>query len=208
MNEEGRIREKGKDGVLLHAGFVWSQPIPSRERMMKVTLWASASAAIVTSPFFLMYLRHSGPLKVDGLNFLVLTTFVLSCAVLVGILVFGFSFPNAASQKAGVSFSSVGEIWVTRKRKVFDDYDRLRPVCLKYGTDEVASIELAPMKNVSGGHYRHGSKDGFAAYDVWLHFLSGEQFCVGEYLTEDQALVIVEELKLARREMRYSASVA
>lgn len=209
MNEEGPIRTKNSDGSLAHAGFVWSQPIKARGKIFVIAVVTCAATAALTSALIILYIKQTAWPKFDTAHLFVLTPFALGWVLLLALLVFGFLFRPIGREKAGVSFSSLGEIWVTRRRKLFDKYDSLRAMCLKYGTDEIASIELASMKTIRGGHYIHGdSTHRYPAYDIWLHFASGERFYVAEFLTESEGLVIVEQLKLARREMRLATSAA
>lgn len=197
-----RIRNKDQDGVLLHAGFSWTQPILLREKIYVAALWTSSCAAMVTGPFFYKYLTWTGPYQGNFLNSVVLTTFVVSACVFVAATVLTFTCPMWASHQAAVAFSADDSIWVTERRRIFQSYARMEWWCLSRKASDVTSIEITTVRNNGGGHYRHGGKDGYLAHDVFIQFGSGERLYVAECLDEQDAHIVAAQLKIAHREMQ------
>lgn len=209
MNIERQlIRDKAMDGVLRHAGFRWRQPLPWRETVILRAICTCASAALLTLPIFIMYVKHDGPLKVEGINFLVLATFYVSVFGMVVLSISAYVFRDMTDEQAAVSFSSSDEVWVTRHRRIFNKYATVEWWCLPRRASEVTSIERIPVRNNGGSHYRHGGEDGYLACDVCVYFSTGERLLVGECLTEDDASIVVAQLNLAYRENRLAAAVA
>lgn len=209
--ERQRIRENDPTGAPHHFGFIWDEPIPGRERLIKVTIYTAGYTALAIFPFALYFYKHHDPLKaVATIDFTLLSIFwgcVIIVAVMLAMMPFK-SFDRWLTQQAGVSFSSTDEIWLTRPRRLFQPYPALDWFCIVPPASEVTSIEMTAMKNRIGGHYRHGGDDGYLAYCVHIHFVSGKRIRVGEYFTENEAYIVVAQLNSALREARTAMKAA
>jgi hypothetical protein len=206
---EQQIRTTSEDGAMDHAGFTWAQPIAWRERVIERTLYATTSAALITSPLFFMWVNDISKYKIDGLSFVILATFVISAlAVVVWLTLLPFNFLNWAVESAAVTFTNGHEIWVTTPRRLWQAYALQEWACLRLEVSEITSIECVSMKNNSGGQYKHGGDDGYLAFNVCVYFMNGRRFFAATYLDESHASIVQAQLNIALREIRIEAARA
>lgn len=205
---DNRIRESGPAGDLSLAGYRWAQFIVWRQKLC-IRFYGCVMACFFPTLMMWEFFNRGK----DGFVW-TWDTYVFAYAApvnwgLAAVCIVLYPFiAGWVTQTSAVAFSASGEIWVAQKRGLFQRSGAIQWGRLAHPLAFVASIELSPMRNRVGGHYMHGGQDGYPAYYVWMYFKSGERCIVGQYLEEDEAYIVCEQLKIAHKEARDAVALA
>lgn len=197
------IREHNEKGKLVGAGFVWREKIAERYQIQEYLICWPLGWVFLTGPFFLYYMTHTIPARMDFISFVVLA----SCPFAVFVMALQITPPvlNRLSQTAGVLFTEPGGIAIILRPRLLSSPKSQEWANLRQSVEDIASIEMRTAMNVGGRHYRFElAGHSYFAYSVWLYFLNGQAVVVGESLSEEEARIVTYQLNDALREIRPS----
>lgn len=206
--DANQIRGRTDDGVLDCAGFRWSQPIARRETFLNRVFVAGQIMFWPTFPIFLFWGRHGYHPLTHIYDRVWLSIFVMGVGLMLTPFVVWILNFSWMTEVAAIMFASDGTIYISKRRKLIQKRSRLGWYYHHRKVWEISSIERVSCVNNGGGHYRHGGEDGYYAYDVLIHFTSGERRYVAYNLDDEDSHIVVTQLNIARREISAANALA
>lgn len=194
--KQNQLRFLNAHGHLEYAGYQWGATIESRDDLLANIFAGSGYCLLVTGPMFLWFIKSTGPYIVNFWYWFFLLGAPLNLLVMALCLV-----PVALgwlTQTTAVLFGTDDRIYYPIWPRIKRTGDIEQWAYLPPRVSQIASIERTVIRNNAGGHFKYGGDDGYFAYDVHIHLVSGERMCVGQYLPEDTANIVVAQLNIAK----------